>query len=254
MAGDRAAMRAALEQIIATGLLSDGLLTDTPWMAWQLRPECSLTGTDTIEFLHDVWPSLLDMPWLTTEVHGTPLDYRVATGEPVIQLDGEDTLRRRLVRSGRLGHRRRPAGAVRVDLPGARQRRITGDHPAERHLLHAARATNGTPCATSSRKPAGCTTCRPTTCGSTGTRRRDGTTSRPAGCSVSRPPHGGTGSGPSRLARAARPSPLPAAFQADLRGYQQEGFDWLRRRCTTAVSAASSPTTWGWARPCRPSA
>jgi superfamily II DNA or RNA helicase len=91
VAGDRAAMRASLQRIIASGVLPDGLLSLGP-QGRQLRPECSLSGTDTIAFLHDAWPSLLEMPWLTTEVHGTPVDYRVADGEPVIEIDGDDAL------------------------------------------------------------------------------------------------------------------------------------------------------------------
>ena len=120
MAGDRAAMRAALERIIATGLLPDGLLSHT-LDGLQLRPECSLTGTDTIEFLHDVWPCPARHAMAD---NGSP---RNATGLPGGDRRAGDPDRRRgntgrrLVRSGRLGDRRRSAGAVRVDLPGAGQ-------------------------------------------------------------------------------------------------------------------------------------
>ena len=47
------------------------------------------------------------------------------------------------------------------------------------------------------------------------------------------------------------PAPLPAGFRAELRGYQQDGLRLAAWRCTTADSAASWPTTWAWARPCR---
>ena len=49
------------------------------------------------------------------------------------------------------------------------------------------------------------------------------------------------------------PPPDPAGLRAELRPYQQEGFDWLAFLYHTS-SAASWPTTWAWARPSRPGA
>ena len=45
----------------------------------------------------------------------------------------------------------------------------------------------------------------------------------------------------------------PPSFTAALRPYQQHGVDWLQHLRSSRLSAASSPTTWGWARPRRPS-
>ncbi len=45
---------------------------------------------------------------------------------------------------------------------------------------------------------------------------------------------------------------LPPTLQAELRDYQIEGFAWMSRLARWG-RAPASPTTWAWARPCRPS-
>ena len=46
------------------------------------------------------------------------------------------------------------------------------------------------------------------------------------------------------------PRTVPETLTAELRPYQHEAFDWLVFS-TATDSVASSPTTWGWARPLR---
>jgi superfamily II DNA or RNA helicase len=222
VAGDRAAMRAALEQIISLGVLSNGMLSHD---GRHLEPECSLTGTDTIDFLHDAWPALLEIPWLTTEVFGTPLDYRVATGEPVIEVDGDDALAGDwfdLAVSVTVDQQRVPfelifralasGGSPVIILPSGTYFTLEGGRwDTLRNLIEEARGLHDLP-------PNHLRVDRYTTSrwddleasgllGEQATAWRD----RVRALAPAQPP----------------PAPLPATFKAELRGYQQEGFDWL---------------------------
>ena len=53
-----------------------------------------------------------------------------------------------------------------------------------------------------------------------------------------------------RLHRPPEPVPLPAGLTATLRPYQRHGLDFLAHAARLGLGA-SSPTTWGSARPCR---
>jgi SNF2 family DNA or RNA helicase len=54
-----------------------------------------------------------------------------------------------------------------------------------------------------------------------------------------------------RLRKAdATPAAIPATLEAELRGYQVDGYRWLMRLADWGVGACL-PMTWGWARPSR---
>ena len=216
----------------------------TPGRAPQLR------GIDTMRFTTEVLPLLSDAPGVAVELDGEPADYREAGDSLRIGLSTSavagDTdwfdLGVRITVEGRevpfadvfaalaagQSHLLLPDGAYfSLDKPraaGAAGADRGGPGPAGR----AGRPVADQPVPGRAVGRAG--------------RARVSSTGRP-GSGNSRSPAcwRWTGS-PTRRCRPVSPRPL--------RPYQRDGFGWLAS-CGSTGSAASSPTTWGWARRCR---